>query len=86
MSSTTGQYHDYSALDAPDHLMSILHYFFTSDKNSYKYTKAKLRYNEICNKREFATAKNLFDILTGTELVNNKTVTTYKSVQNNNIW
>ena len=74
-------YDEYSTLDAPEHLLNVLHYFFTSDSNAYKYTKAKQKYNEICNNDNLATERKVFDITTGTNLVTNKTVTTYKSTQ-----
>ena len=81
MATIPNEYYEYSALDAPTYLLNILHYFFTSDSNKYKFTKAKLAYNNICQNDDFATARKLFDVITGTNLVTKKTITSFKSTQ-----
>ena len=81
MATIPNEYYEYSALDAPTYLLNILHYYFTSDSNKYKFTKARLAYNDVCKNNDFATARKLFDIITGTNLVTKKTVTSFKSTQ-----
>ena len=77
----TKQYHEYSALDAPEYLLNVLRYLFTSDNSKYKFTKTKLAYIDICKHNKFSTALTNFDIITGTDLITNKMVTSYKSAQ-----
>ena len=67
-------YHDYSALDAPNHLFGVLERFFTQKKNAYKYALAKKHFGTIQQSDTFADATRLFKVITDNDLVTNKHV------------
>ena len=41
MNPNNKEYDDYSALDAPDHLIEVLDQFFQRKQNTYKFALAK---------------------------------------------
>ena len=74
-------YHDFSALDAPEHLSNSLRHFFSDTRHTYKFGIAKRHYDELRQQGGFAEAKNLFKIISGTNLITNKIITSYKTDQ-----
>ena len=79
--TTKQNFKDFSALDAQEHLLNALHYFFSDQRHRYQHSKALRHYTALCDKNEFATSKTLFKIITGTNLVTNQTVTSHKTTQ-----
>ena len=74
-------YFDFSDLDANQHFIDILKYFFTNEHNPYKYTLAKKHFEACQQSSDFTTTKRLFTIITGTNLVTTKMIMTYKTTQ-----
>ena len=74
-------YHDYSALDAPNPLFNVLERFFSQKKNTYKYALANKHFDAIKQSNTFADATRLFKVITGTDLVTNKHVLQYRTSQ-----
>ena len=79
--TSTEHYHDFSALDATEHLKHALQHFFSDDRNKYKYSLALKHYNGIKSTEDFTDSKQLFKIIMGTDLVTNKLITSYKTPQ-----
>ena len=75
------EYHDYSTLDAPQHLSHALQYFFSQKRNAYKFALAKKHYKDIKQLDEFISAARLFKIVTGTDLVTKKHILQYRTTQ-----
>ena len=76
-----GEYNDYSAVDAPEHLIYVLHQFFEQKQNSYKFALAKKHFDDVTNQEKRVDATRLFKILTGTNLVTKKHVLHYRTAQ-----
>ena len=74
-------YHDYSSLDAPDHLYQVLDHFFDKKQNAYKFALAKKHFDHIKQQDSFVDATRLFKVLTGTDLVTKKHVMHYRTTQ-----
>ena len=74
-------YHDFSAIDATDHLKNALQHFFKDDRNKYKFSLAKRHYDGITKTSDFTDSKSLFKIIMGKDLVTNKIITSYKTTQ-----
>ena len=74
-------YHDFSAIDATDHLKNALQHFFKDDRNKYKFSLAKRHYDGITKTSDFTDSKSLFKIIMGTNLVTNKIITAHKTTQ-----
>ena len=72
-------YYDYSALDAYQPLLDTLAYFFETEPNPYKYSLAKKHYDDIKVSPKFSTSQKVFGIITGTSLVANKIVLSYRT-------
>ena len=79
--TSTEHYHDFSALDATEHLKHALQHFFSDDRNKYKYSLAQRHYDGIKSTADFTDSKQLFKIIMGTDLVTNKLITSYKTSQ-----
>ena len=74
-------YYDYSAIDAPEHLMQVLEHFFDTEQNPYKYTLPKKHFTALKRDFDFPDANRIFKIITGTTLVTNKTILRYRTAQ-----
>ena len=74
-------YYDYSAIDAPEHLLQALEHFFDTEQNPYKFTLPKKHFNALKRDSDFPDAHRIFKIITGTTLVTNKTVQRYRTSQ-----
>ena len=78
---TTDDYYDYPALDAPEHLTQALRHFFKEDRNKYKFAIAHRHYEELTKLHSYVDSKRISKIISGTNLVMNKLVTSYKTDQ-----
>ena len=74
-------YFDYSADDASPNLLSTLEYFFSNEKHAYRYGLAKKHYEDLRHHPTIATSKRIFTIITGTNLVTNRLVLSYRTAQ-----
>ena len=74
-------YHDYSHRDAPHILDQVLTYFFLDENNVKTYSLPKKHFDNIKVGDTFANARRYFTIITGTNLVTNKIVTSYRTSQ-----
>ena len=74
-------YYNYSAIDAPEHLLQALEYFFDTEQNPYKFTLPKKHFNAFKRDSDFPDANRIFKIITGTTLVTNKTILRYRTAQ-----
>ena len=74
-------YFDYSADDALPQLTATLDYFFSHEKNIYRYGLAYQHFEDLKTNPTTATSKRLFTIVTGTNLVTNQLVLTYRTPQ-----
>ena len=72
-------YDDYSAVDAVNHLITVLEQFFKNQRNQYKFSLAKKHFDTLNEKGTPADAAKLFKILTGTDLVTKKHVLHYRT-------
>ena len=79
--TSTEDYHDFSAIDATEHLKNALEHYFTNNHNKYKFSLVKKHYDETAQTSDFTDAKQFFKIITGTDLVTNKIITSYKTAQ-----
>ena len=73
------EYDDYSAVDAVEHLISVLQQFFQNQRNKYKFSFAKKHFDTLQEKGTPADSAKLFKILTGTDLVTKKHVLHYRT-------
>ncbi len=74
-------YFDYSANNAPPQPTATLDYFFSHKKNIYCYGLAYQHFEDLKTNPTTATSKRLFTIVTGTNLVTNQLVLTYRTPQ-----
>ena len=74
-------YDDYSALDAPDHLIQALQQYFQQKRYQYKYSLAKKHLDQLLERNEYADAATIFKIITGTDLITNKRILQYRTTQ-----
>ena len=74
-------YYDYSAIDAPEHLLQALEHFFETEQNPYKFTLPKKHFTALKRDFDFPDANRIFKIITGTTLVTNKTILRYRTAQ-----
>ena len=79
--TSTDDYHDFSAIDATEHLANALHHFFHDESRKYKFALVNKHYEEATGNKEYADSKRLFKIILGTDIVTNKLITSYKSTQ-----
>lgn len=79
--SNDEEYYDYSTLDAHNHFQDVLAYFFSHERNPYKFALAKKHYDDSLHKLDSIPTKRLFSIITGTNLVTTKMILTYKTPQ-----
>ena len=81
MNPNNKEYDDYSALDAPDHLLQVLAQFFQRKQNTYKFALAKKHFDHIVQQDEFVEANRIFKVITGTDLITKKHVLHYRTSQ-----
>ena len=79
--SNDDEYYDYSTLDVHNHFQDVLAYFFSHERNPYKFALAKKHYDDSLHKLDSIPTKRLFSIITGTNLVTTKMILTYKTPQ-----
>ena len=72
-------YFDYSHLDAPDVLQNVLTYYFTNDIKVKTFPLPKRHFDEILRSHTYVDARQYFRIITGTDLVTKKVVSSYKT-------
>ena len=75
------EYDDFSALDAPDHLLQALQQYFLQKRYQYKFSLAKKHLDQLLERNEYADATKIFKIITGTDLVTNKHILQYRTTQ-----
>ena len=81
MNTNNKEYDDYSALDAPDHLLQVLAQFFQRKQNTYKFALAKKHFDHIVQQDAFVEANRIFKVITGTDLITKKHVLHYRTAQ-----
>ena len=81
MKTQDKEYIDYSHQDAPNILDQVLTYFFLDENNTRTYSLPKKHFDNIKNSNTFANARRYFTIITGTNLVTNKIVSSYRTNQ-----
>ena len=81
MKSNEKDYIDYSHQDAPDILDKVLTYFFLDDNDITTYSLPKKHFDNIKKSNTFADTRRYFTIITGTDLVTNKIVSSYRTNQ-----
>ena len=81
MKSHDKDYIDYSHQDAPNILHQVLTYFFLDENNVSTYSLPKKHFDNIKTSNTFANARRYFTIITGTNLVTNKIVSSYRTNQ-----
>ena len=81
MNPNNKEYDDYSALDAPDHLIEVLDQFFQRKQNTYKFALAKKHFDHIVQQDSFIEANRIFKVITGTDLITKKHVLHYRTAQ-----
>ena len=72
-------YFDYSHLDAPDVLQQVLSYYFTNAIKVKNYALPKRHFDEILRSHTYVDARRFFRIITGTDLVTKKIISSYKT-------
>ena len=72
-------YFDYSHLDAPDVLQQVLSYYFTNAIKVKNYALPKRHFDEILRSNTYVDARWYFRIITDTNLVTKKIISSYKT-------
>ena len=75
----TDDYVIFTPQEATNHLFDVLDYFFSDSTNVTRYPLPKKHYDTALQKRRFYNANRLFQIISGTNLVNKKHVLTHKT-------
>ena len=72
-------YFDYSHLNSPDVLQDVLTYYFTDETKIKIFVLAKRHFNQILRSHTYVDARRYFRIITGTDLVTKKIISSYKT-------
>ena len=74
-------YDDFSAPDAPDHLLQALKQYFQQKRYQFNISLAKKHLDQLLERNNYADATTIFKIITGTDLVTNKHILQYRTTQ-----
>ena len=74
-------YDDFSAPDAPDHLLQALKQYFQQKRYQFNISLAKKHLDQLLERNNYADATTIFKIITGTDLVTKKHILQYRTTQ-----